>query len=89
MTSLKGRKSIYTLLIPALILSLVAAAIVPTPPPVAAASDDWEWQNPLPQGNSLHGVWVKSPNDVFAVGELGTILYYNGSSWFSMSSPTA
>jgi hypothetical protein len=46
------------------------------------------WQNPLPQGNSLHGVWGSSPSDVFAVGDAGTILHYNGTSWSIMTSGT-
>ena len=28
----------------------------------------WEWQNPLPTGNDLKGVWGASGSDVFAVG---------------------
>jgi len=27
----------------------------------------WKWQNPLPQGNALIGVWGSSGSDVFAV----------------------
>ena len=48
----------------------------------------WEWQNPLPQGNTLSGVWGNSGSDVFAVGEGGTILHYDGESWSAMSSGT-
>ena len=39
----------------------VLALIFPISQPVAAASIidpfGWEWQNPLPQGNTLNGVW--------------------------------
>ena len=48
----------------------------------------WEWQNPLPQGNTLTGVWGSSGSDVFAVGWAGTILHYDGTSWSSMESET-
>jgi hypothetical protein len=37
---------------------------------------------------SLSGVWGSSATDVFAVGEGGTILHYNGSSWTPMASVT-
>jgi len=36
---------------------------------------DWEWQNPLPQGHHLESIWGSSSNDVFAVGDNGTILH--------------
>ena len=48
----------------------------------------WEWQNPLPQGNNLYGVWVNTATDVFTVGASGTILHYDGNSWSSMASGT-
>ena len=48
----------------------------------------WEWQNPLPTGNPLHGVWGSSGSDVFAVGDYGTIVHYDGMTWSPMSSGT-
>jgi hypothetical protein len=48
----------------------------------------WEWQNPVPQGNSLHAVWGSAGNDVFAVGDAGTILHYDGTNWSRMESGT-
>ena len=30
---------------------------------------------------TLHSVWGSSPSDVFAVGDNGTILHYDGTSW--------
>ncbi len=50
--------------------------------------DHWVWQNPLPLGNDLNGVWGSSSTDVFAVGASGTILHFNGSAWSAMSSGT-
>ena len=38
--------------------------------------------------NLLNGVWGNSESNVFAVGSLGTILHYDGSSWSAMSSGT-
>jgi hypothetical protein len=68
----------------------VLALVFPLSQPVSAidSTDGWEWQNPLPQGNDLCAIWGSSPEDVFAVGEGGTILHYDGDSWSAMSSPT-
>lgn len=49
--------------------------------------DGWCWENPLPQGNNLHGVWGSGPGDVFVVGRKGTIMHYNGRKWRRMSTP--
>jgi len=59
-------------------------------PPLLAFGQvaSWKWQNPLPQGNALRGVWGSSGSNVFAVGGPGTILHYDGSSWSEMSSGT-
>jgi photosystem II stability/assembly factor-like uncharacterized protein len=57
--------------------------------PGKGLSSEWEWQNPLPQGNTLNAVWVHSGTHVFAAGNNGTILYYDGGSWCSLSTPTA
>ena len=34
----------------------------------------------------LNGVWGSSSTDVFAVGDEGTILHYDGSTWSPMES---
>ncbi len=56
----------------------------------AASGDAAEWtqQHPLPQGNALNEVWGSSGSDVFAVGNSGTILHYDGSEWSAMTSGT-
>ena len=73
----------------AVILMIIASMLLTTPKPVkAATSSDWAWQNPLPQGNDLFGVWGSSSTDVFAVGLIGTIVHYDGSAWSAMSGGT-
>ena len=32
---------------------------------------DWQWENPLPQGNSIKGMSALSGSDIFAVGDQG------------------
>jgi len=49
----------------------------------------WEWQNPLPTGSQLEGVWGSGGSDTFAVGLQGTILHYDGADWSAMSSGTS
>ncbi|MCX5894237.1 MAG: hypothetical protein NTZ51_00180, partial [Proteobacteria bacterium] len=49
--------------------------------PLTAFAGDWTWQNPLPQGNALLDIWGSSPTDVYAVGNAGTILHYDGNKW--------
>ena len=36
----------------------------------------------------LWSVWSSSPNDVFAVGERGTIIHFDGHHWTTMATPT-
>ena len=62
------------------------------PPPPAAvggcSADNWCWMNPLPQGNALSDVWVGGPNAVFAVGEGGAIVRFDGAQATQMASGT-
>jgi photosystem II stability/assembly factor-like uncharacterized protein len=50
---------------------LVAAALCPT----CAISQTWQWQNPLPQGNTLNDAHFIDANNGWAVGNGGTILH--------------
>jgi photosystem II stability/assembly factor-like uncharacterized protein len=54
---------------------MIAAAVViiffSLPYPVRA---QWIWQNPLPQGNDLHDVYVFDDNSAIAIGNGGTIV---------------
>jgi hypothetical protein len=36
--------------------------------------------DPLPQGNLLNDTWASAPKDVWAVGDGGTILHFDGTS---------
>ena len=57
-------------------------------PSSEVATGEWEWQNPLPQGNTLNAVWGSSGSNVFAGGWNGTILHYDSSVWTAMTSGT-
>jgi hypothetical protein len=38
------------------------------------STNNWCWYTPLPQGNSLRGLWGAASDDVWAVGDFGTIV---------------
>ena len=57
---------------------LVLAALggcrrAPPPPPKTTS----RWVSPLPQGNSLHAVWVAPSGDMLAAGDGGTLVRFN------------
>lgn len=70
-------------------VDLAVADLSPAPPDLSptdqggsasariCSSDGWCWENPLPQGNTLSGVWGTSASSVWAVGQAGTILKWN------------
>jgi hypothetical protein len=60
--------------------------VIPLGP--VCSSDGWCWESPLPQGNDLAAVWGSSRDAVWAVGDLGTILYWGGSAWAAAPSGT-
>lgn len=45
----------------------------------------WCWEHARPRGNALNDVWGTGPNDIWVVGEGGTILHYDG--WAFSSVP--
>lgn len=48
---------------------------------------DWQWQNPYPTGNTLNSLWGMG-DSLFAAGEAGTILRYDGTAWIPMPGGT-
>jgi hypothetical protein len=63
----------------------VPTTVPPTVTPTSMGATGWSRQNILPTDYSLHSIWGSSYSDVFAVGDSGTILHYNGSSWSGMN----
>ena len=65
-----------------LVLATVGALVVlPAGTAAAATEYNWEWQNPLPQGNSLFDVSAADAGNAWAVGFNGAILYCDGTDW--------
>jgi hypothetical protein len=50
-------------------------------PPRCLGDAGWCWDNPLSQGLDLHKVRGRSTRDVWAVGDMGVALHWNGSCW--------
>jgi len=48
----------------------------------------WTSVTPAISTKTLYGVWGTSPSDVYAVGNTGTILHYNGTDWSAETSNT-
>lgn len=46
------------------------------------------WQSPLPQGNTLNRLFGLDANNIWAVGDLGTIIHWNGATWSRSTSGT-
>lgn len=46
--------------------------------PVVCSTAGWCVDNPRPGANELSSVWGSGPRDIFAVGEAGTVLHFDG-----------
>ena len=53
-----------------------------------AAPGAWCWAYPRPAGARLNRLWGTGPRDVWAVGELGTIVHFDGVRWTRAPSGT-
>ena len=47
----------------------------------ANTTSTWRLEAPLPTGYALNGVWGSRASDVWAVGDAGTIVHWNGAVW--------
>ena len=56
------------------------------PPLGACSTDGWCWSTPTPQGNPLYSIWGSSASDVWAVGESGSIVHWDGTVWTQVPS---
>jgi hypothetical protein len=63
-----------------------AGAQVATAAVGGCTQDGWCWSTPSPQGNDLYSVWGSSATDVWAVGEAGSIVHWDGTAWTEIPS---
>ena len=70
-------------------LVLSASILIGCSSASTTATPTWTSQkDPASSQSTLHSVWGASSADVFAVGDGGTIIHYNGKSWSKMNSGT-
>ena len=56
-----------------------------TGPKGVCSVDRWCFTNPLPQGNTIWSAWALDANNVWAVGEAGTLIHWDGRDWSGQS----
>jgi len=68
-----------------LVFAVVLAAVL-NYAPAASAAWDWEWINPLPQGNHLRGA-CSFGGEFWAVGDGGAVVRFDGAAWSRIPFP--
>lgn len=43
--------------------------------------EGFTWLSPLPQGNELRAVWGRTPQDLWAGGQAGMLMHFDGATW--------
>lgn len=70
------------------LISCGDSSVVPSRPVDSGWSSSWRWENPRPQGQFLYGIWGSAADDVYAVGDAGVIVRFDGTSWNVIPSGT-
>ena len=81
-------KSLIILFLVACCITILSCESSATTPTQTVDYSSTSWQLSQPQTNTLLGIWGIAENDVFAVGDKGTILHYDGATWSVMESGT-
>lgn len=55
--------------------------------PFVSAGSDWYWYNPLPFGLELRAVWGSGADNVWAGGDRGMTLHWDGARWIGVMLP--
>ena len=53
----------------------------------SAVQAGWDWINPTVTNNPLNAVWGSSADNVYAVGDFGSVIHWNGTKWTRMPVP--
>ncbi|MBI5067337.1 MAG: hypothetical protein HZB56_03785 [Deltaproteobacteria bacterium] len=56
------------------------------PGEVSCSADGWCWESPTPSGNQVNAIWGTGPDDVWAVGDGGMLLHFDGTAWTAVDS---
>jgi hypothetical protein len=60
-----------------------------TTPPYRVSAEGWALRAPLLGNVRVEAIWSTASRDVWAVGEKGLVLHYNGAGWRSVTVPTS
>ena len=63
-------------------------AVGPKPPGDWCTTDGWCWEHPRPHGENLYAVWGRGADDVFAAGDHGLVMHWDGTRWRRMDTGT-
>lgn len=74
---------------PVMDMAMPADMAVPMPTGTKVCPHEhWCWENPLAQPRDMNAIWGTGPSDIWAVGEYGTALHWNGSAWLQIPTGT-
>ena len=82
------RASLLLALAPILIAGCTEHGAMPTRPVVGAADSEWQRFYPAITGQGLNAAWGLDADDMWAVGDRGTILRFDGQAVTAIESPT-
>ncbi len=57
--------------------------------PAACPPGTWCWVNPIPNGNRVNALHGPSDTELYAAGEGGTLLRFDGASWLALEAGTS
>ncbi len=61
---------------------MAVGVCAPQPEPIGPrGTETFRWANPRPQGDNLLSVWGSGPRNIWAVGDKGRILHFDGIRW--------
>jgi hypothetical protein len=66
-------------------MTLATRECPPPSGPPSCAPATFCWSSPLPSGNAYLGLWANTASDVWAVGEVGTAVHFDGNAWTRVS----
>ena len=70
------------------VVGVLSNEVEVTPSKPLCGAGAWCWSNPRPEGNKLRAIAGSAANDVWAVGDAGTIVHWNGTAWANVISGT-
>jgi hypothetical protein len=64
------------------------AGLPPRSTELGCGEDGWCWESRQPRAYALRAIWGSAPDDVWAAGDAGEMLHYDGATWSPVATPT-